>query len=236
MAKKETTDLVVVQDFAIMRPGSGNIMEAVQANMEGESLSVWDLDMIHVPSGGGTMWEVPNINGDFDNVAELEAIIIMSKPNRSYWAEKFEDSGGGAPPDCISMDMIYGQGTPGGQCETCPNNQWGSGTGGNGKACKETRQCFLLMPGSILPVVLTIPPSSIKKDGFVPYKLRLAGAGIMLHQVTTVMSLEKAKSKSGITYSKIKFRKGQTLSPEQLEIVNSYIDGIKRMVNAEPEI
>jgi len=230
MAKKEN-ELMVIQDYAIMKAGADQVIAAVRSNMDGESLSVYDLDTIHVPAGGGTVWEVPNADGGLDNIPEIEAIIVASLPSRSLWADKFEDSGGGTPPDCSSTDMIAGHGAPGGVCETCPHNQWGSGTGGNGKACKETRQCFLLLPGNVLPVVLSIPPSSIKKDGFVPYKLRLAGAGTLIHQVTTIMSLEKAKSKSGITYSKIKFRKGQSLNDEQIARVESYVVGIKSLIS-----
>ena len=231
MAKKET-ELMVIDDYAIMKAGSEKVIAAIKSNMEGESLSVFDLDTIHVPAGGGTVWEVPNVNGDFDDVKELEAIVISSIPSRSFWADRFEDSGGGTPPDCSSSDMITGHGEPGGVCETCPYNQWGSGAGGNGKACKETRQCFLLLPGNVLPIVLSIPPSSIKKNGFVPYKMRLAGAGIQINQVTTVMTLEKATSKSGITYSRIKFRKGQDLTEEQIARVDDYVKGIKNLITA----
>lgn len=225
-------EVATLDNYPVLAGGGQEIMEALADNMAGEQISVFDLDQISVPAGGGLMWEVVNEDGEVDSVKELEGVVIANRPSRSYWSTGFDESGGGDPPDCSSDDLITGSGQPGGDCESCQFNQWGSGPKGNGKACRETRSLFLLLPNAMMPVVLTVPPSSLKKkkggpDGFVNYKLRLATGGRTLHKVVTRFTLEKAQSNTGITYSRIRFSRGADLTPEQVEQIEKYIEAIR---------
>ena len=166
--------------------------------LEGESLSPWDLPEITVPAGGGTTWELATVDGDISE-KEIVGVILDVQRVRQYYAAKFD--GGSAPPDCASADGITGVGSPGGDCATCPLAQWGSAEN-NSQACGERRHVLLLTAHSNLPVFFNVPPSSIRS--LKQYLMGLASRAVVL-QVTTKVSLAKAKSGTGIEYSKAVF-------------------------------
>lgn len=187
--------------FAVAPAGELSIAEVLAENLGGESLSPSDLDKIKVPSGGGTMWDVPYVDGE-KQVKDLDCVVVYSRMTRSFYATEF--TGGSNPPDCYSPDCLHGIGVPGGECLTCPNADWESDPkGGKGKACKERRLMFLLLPGAQLPVVLRIPPSSLKKAK--QYLLRLVSINVPMPCAITRMTLSKEKNDGGIAYSGINF-------------------------------
>jgi hypothetical protein len=190
------------QNYLALSDDTGTIMEALSANLGGGLLSPFDLDRVKVPSQGSINWEIPDLDEGSVSAKVLTGIIIHSAPVRSYWSKGL-DEGGSSPPDCSSNDLLMGVGTPGGDCLTCPMNQWGSDTkGGVGKACSERRFLFMLRPQSFLPVVVQVPPSSLRNLG--QYMLRLAGTGTPYYHVTTSLSLEKAvQGGGGLPYSKM---------------------------------
>lgn len=220
-----TKELAIVEPgaFALFNPNMPAIGEILAANLEGEKLDGFDLDRIKVPSGGAVIWELPSLEGP-QYEKELHGIIAMSLQGRSYWANGLEDSGGGTPPDCSSGSGDFGHGDPGGPCETCPMNEFGSSGKGDGKACKEFRSVFLVLPGTAIPTVLAVPPSSLK--AFKQYRLRLAAAGFDMSSVITKFTLTKAKNKQGVDYAQINFTKGASLSPEQAAKMRDYIASI----------
>lgn len=98
-------------------------------------------------------------------VDELRGIMIFKQKVRALWDRK---SGENAPL-CSSLDCVIGTRRDGTTqaCVGCPANEWGSGKseGGQemrGKACKEMRRIYLLQLGNLLPVLVTLPPTSIK--------------------------------------------------------------------------
>ena len=194
-----------------------NIQELLEDNLEGESLSPFDLERIVLPAGGGTTWTIPTIEGEKE-VKDLQAVIIMPQSSRSFWKE--EMTGEGTPPDCVSEDMIQGQGEPGGLCSACQYNQFGSGKQGSGKACKETKNLFILLEGSMLPYVLQVPPTSLKN--YKKYMGQLTGTGKSVNGVVTSFTIEKIKSGSGFTHGRIIFRPAGELSAEQVTAVKQY--------------
>jgi hypothetical protein len=184
--------------------------------LEGESLSPWDLPEITVPAGGGTTWELATVDGDISE-KEVTAVILDSQRVRQYYANKFD--GGSAPPDCASADGNTGVGSPGGDCATCPLAQWGSAEN-NSQACGERRHVLLLTAHSNLPVFFNVPPSSIK--ALKQYLMGLAGAGQSYFQVTTKITLAKAKSATGIEYSKAVFTRVAPLDAKQAAVAAEY--------------
>lgn len=194
-----------------------NIQELLEDNLEGESLSPFDLERITLPAGGATTWAVPTIDGEKD-VKDLKAVIIMPQSSRSFWKEEL--TGEGTPPDCSSEDMIQGVGDPGGLCASCQYNQFGSGKQGTGKACKETKNLFILLEGSRLPYVLQVPPTSLKS--YKKYMGQLTGTGKSVNAVVTSFTIEKTKSGSGFSYGKIIFRPAGELTQEQVTVVKQY--------------
>lgn len=206
--------------------GEGSIAEIIEDNFGDDGFSVADLDRIKVPSGGGTSWDIP----DEDPRRTVEGIIIHKQPTRSFWFKKRgEDGEDDGPPDCYSVDAKAGVGAfgpgsesnPTGACATCPMNVFGSSTSGsgNGKACKEQMQVFLLQPEAILPLQLSLPPTSLK--GFRKYMTRLASKGKSFYAVITSFGLEVQKG-GGQTYSVVVPSKITDLPPEEAGAARAY--------------
>jgi hypothetical protein len=222
--KKETAIEVVESKYLVLQ-GDSDIVEIVQENLGSEGVSAYDLDRVKIPAGGATAFEVPTLEGE-ESVKEIEGIIIFWKTARAYWPEKF--NGENNPPQCSSVDGEVGQGTPGGYCSKCPLAQFGSADNGKGQACKQMRQLFIVRENDILPLVLTLPPTSIKPAK--QYFMRLASKGIKYTHAVTRITLEKAKSGEGITYSKAAFALVKQLEPAVCTKIDAFTESIRPML------
>jgi hypothetical protein len=216
------------ENYAITTLSLQDLQEAVYENIGSGELKPSDFDRIKVPSGGATTWSIPTIDGEID-VKAFEGVVVAWKDQKAYWQVAFDESGGGTPPDCTSEDMIFGMGNPGGDCATCPFNQFGSADKGEGKACKDIRTLLIVREGDILPIVLNVPPTSIQ-----PLKklfLRLVGAQTKYYDVVIKFELEKTKSKSGIQYAEVKPSVVGRIAPERRAAIKSYVDNIKPILH-----
>lgn len=217
MAKAKTEALpAVIGDYAIAQMQAGEVAEIIRENVGAGGIGQFDLDRIKVPAGGSTIWSVPTLDGD-QPAKELEGVIVHYQDQRAYWAESFGKGGGGSPPDCSSTDMQVGVGNPGGDCARCPFAQFGSavrddGSEGRGQACRSIRALYLLLPNSVLPLVVPVPPSSLKPIR--GYFLRLASQAVPYHAVTTKLKLTRTRSGDGIDYAQIQAELGQRLTKE----------------------
>jgi hypothetical protein len=90
------------------------------------------------------------------------------------------------------------------------------------------RQMFIVRENDILPLVITLPPTSIKPAK--QYFMRLASKGIKYAHVVSRISLEKAKSADGITYSKAVFSLVKQLEPEICEKIDAFTESIRPML------
>ena len=224
-----------VETFLALQNTPVGVLETVKENIGNDRITDRDLDRITVPLGGGLNWTVPTLEGE-DTAKTLDGIIVHWTAPRAYWATGLE-AGGNAPPDCSSHNGEMGYGQPGGECFTCPLNQWGSAEGGGGKACKEKRMLFLLRATDLLPIVIQAPSTSIQTVK--KYLLRLASQGLPYWSVLTQLSLEKAQSSTGIAYSRIAPKSSGPVPEEQREKLAEYVAAIKPiigyMVNADIE-
>lgn len=214
MATKQA-ELAVIEDptpYAIMTVDAVEVADALAVNTGGQRINAFDLDLIKVPSAGLTTWTVPSLEGDVETKT-IEGIVIMQRTIRSYWARGLEESGGGSPPDCSSQDGAVGRGDPGGECMECPLAQFGSDARGRGQACKQNRLLFLLTPESVLPMVVKIPPSSIKPVQ--SFMLKLSGRGIPFYGAILSFTLKKVQNSTGIAYSEVVPGLVRRLSPEE---------------------
>ena len=195
------TDVAVIESKyqALANPIEG-VLEAIKENLGNKPISEFDLTKVTVPTGAGLRWEVPTLDGS-QSMTEIRGVVVAFKDVRAYWPGAY--GGGGAPPDCSSQDSIIGIGNPGGVCATCPLGDFGG-------PCKEHRLIFLLQTTGILPLILSIPRTSIKQA--VKYFVGLAGETLPFWTVESVFRLEKTKSKDGIDYSRVVFTKGDRLS------------------------
>lgn len=201
MAKNE---LAVIENFELALDSS--IMD-VMAEELGED-AVIPYDRIKIPSGGGIAFEIPSDDPDNpDSEKEIEGIIVYAQSVNAYWENAYD--GANTPPSCSSADGKTGLNIETGEvhnCKHCPFNEFGSGDDKKGKACKNMKRLYILRTGAPLPVVLTLPPTSIKP--YTDYVGRqIVTKGLRTHHVITKITLKKEKSGTGIAYSKAQFAK-----------------------------
>ena len=208
------------------------LLESVGAG----GLTPFDLDRILVPAGGGLSWTIPTPRGE-QTVQKFEAVILYHHEGRSYWPLPFGEVEK-QPPSCTSMDGITGEGDPGGECHRCAFAQFGSkivqGKPGKGQACKQQYMLYLLLPESILPVLLIVPPSSLghkDRDGLWRYlTLGAASLGYRVRDCVTELSLVREKNADGIVYSRIAARFAGALPEATRQITGSYSQGFRALV------
>jgi hypothetical protein len=202
--------IVPVGSFAALaEPDSGfSLQDIVEMNMGGEGLDPSMLDKVKVPAGGATLWEVPGLGDEPDSVKDLIGVIVGIKNIRVFYEGEYD--GGNEQPDCYSADGITGQlregyepDEPGvgGKCAVCPKAVWGTGKNGVGFACPKRMKIMLLQPDSMLPLVISVPPTSM--DPIRQMLKKLTSARKLFFQVVTKLSLVKEKNQGGISYSKI---------------------------------
>lgn len=199
-------------NYPALAGSSTTVMATIEENLGGRALTAADLMRVKVPSGGGAAWD---LGDDEDPTKTLNAVVIHSRNIRACWEAEF--TGGNNPPDCSSDDGKTGYGTPGGACRDCVNAQFGSK--GRGQKCKQMQQLFLLLPGFFLPVILNVPPTSLKN--YSNYAIKLGSRGLSISGVVTELTLEKDKSGDGIEYSKIRLKKIANLPPEQAAVAGA---------------
>jgi len=215
--------LAVIEDFDLAILNS-NMAALVSEEMDGLAI---EFDRVKIPSGGGMAFEVPGDDPDNpDTVKEITGIIVDHHPVNAYWAEKF--SGQNNPPDCSALDGKTGETRNGekNSCSSCPNNIWGSDPDGAGKACKNMHRVYILREGDMFPLLLTLPPTSLKN--FANYLAkRVITKGKRSHEVVTKVTLKKATNRTGITYSQASFTLAGILAPKKAEKVAKYAADIK---------
>lgn len=220
---------LVPVNYAVMEYNVADLKEVIQENLGGQTIDPTMLDRVRVPAGGVTTWTVPTLEGD-QEIKTIEGILVHFSDPKAYWKHSMEETGGGTAPDCASDDGITGiaftADGPGGDCATCPFNQWGSDPkGGKGKACKDMRNLFILREHSILPLVVVAPPTSIQPIR--QFMLRLTSAGVKYTSVVIGLSLEKVKNDGGIWYSRIVPSLVRRLPPEQAAHMDEYAKAIR---------
>lgn len=203
-AKKPATDeistalanVIEPDTFVVLQDGS-EALEALAYNIQGEQIDEFDLDRVSVPAAGGLAFTLP----DDDVTKEITGIMISVGVRRAYWDKPFGEENG--PPVCSSSDGIRGNGDPGGDCASCPLNQFGTakkddGQPGRGKACRESRAIFMLRESDRLPLVVSAPASSLK--GAKQYLMKLP---VIRTRALTTIALVKDKSSDGVAYSRL---------------------------------
>lgn len=230
MTSKTQSEVAVIDNYMALTVGS-DFAEVVAANIGNATIQPFDLDRVKIPAGGGTTWEVPTLDG-VTEVKEIDGVIIHWRKVRAYWTQGFDESGGGTPPDCSSEDGMTGVGDPGGSCAECPLSKFGSDANHRAQACKEMRMLFLIREGDRLPLVVSIPPSSLGSVS--KYFLRLVSHGIPYFGAITRLTLEKNKNKDGIQFSQASLSLMSELNSDQIIRVKSYADGLRPLFSATP--
>ena len=115
-------ELAVNDGFAVLA-NQDVLNEALADDCQGLEFS---FDRVKLPAGGGTAFEIPSADGEDSEMAkDITGVIVYNHP--AYYHDKY--NGGSNPPDCGSFDGVSGIGNPGGSCQNCPYNKFGSGDG-----------------------------------------------------------------------------------------------------------
>jgi hypothetical protein len=216
----KNTEVTVVQEFQLPALSS-EMSTAMAEEMDGLQLT---FDRVKIPSGGGITFEIDNGTDQPDAEKEIIGVIVDHHPVNAYWAQSF--TGGSNPPDCASMDGKYGVGSPGGSCKTCTLNQYGSAFDGRGKACKNMHRIFIMRSGETLPLLLALPPTSLR--GLSDYiAKRIITRGLRSYGVVTRIGLKKAQNAGGIAYSQATFSLVSPLPEDQVVAMASFSEAIK---------
>ncbi len=208
------------------------VQAAIAENVGVGGITEFDFDRIKIPAGGGLAFNVTTLEGETAEKT-ITGVIALARDSRAYWKVPLDLSGGNTPPDCHSNDGLVGIATTpqghGGECAKCALAQFGSDPkSGRGQACKAIRQLFILRGDSLLPVVLALPPTSLKPAK--QYMLRLAGQGVPYWSVLTKIGLEQAQNAGGIKYSRATFVFAGMLTEEQRAKAKQYSDMLKPLV------
>ena len=230
MAKKNEIVVTEQRNFLPVIQGIENTRELVVANMGTDSMNAFDLDRALNPSGKGTSFTIPGLDGEDESFKELEGIIVHHQSVRAYWAEEYK--GGSQPPDCSSMDAIFGVGSPGGKCAECPFAEFGSGPN-NAQACKLVKRIFLLREGELLPTLVTMSP--VNYGAAKTYFLRLLSKKqLKFNHVITKISLESARSNSGFDYAKARLSMVEELPADMKAKMNQFSEMLIPFLTSVP--
>ncbi|MCL5265147.1 MAG: hypothetical protein M1343_08155 [Chloroflexi bacterium] len=168
-----------------------------------------------------------------DTYKTLEGVVIFSREVSGYWIE------GEKAPVCSSTDGINGipRGSDHSQrCAACKFNQWGSDQkGGRGKACKQMRRLIVQLEQSPIPVILSIPPTSINAFDEYCSGLVTSKPQRTYFAVITKMALDKVSNPDGQDYSKVRFEKVRNLIIEEMYQVRKWRDEFQKYVTVEIE-
>ena len=195
-----------------------------------DGLGSINFEKIKIPSGGGIAFEVPTDNPEEpESKTSIDGVIVLHQPCNVYFRNKFGETDE-KMPDCSSPNGKTGYMRDSGTektCATCKFNQFGSGDGGTGKACQNRIDLYILMEGNDFPVVLSLPATSIK--AFKTYLTTLVLHKQPMRRVKTKITLKKAKSSGGITYSTCVFKKLGAVEPEEMENIEQLRELCKAM-------
>ena len=179
---------------------------------DADGLQMMSFQRVKIPAGGQLQFEIPTEDPDNPDYARtLEGVILYNHAA------------------CSSVDGKTGIGEPGGACATCPMNEYGSARdGGRGKACKNMRDIYLLRSGEYMPLLISLPPTSIK-----PFKEFLNRAFVYRRRATygSLVQISLKKENNGSNdYSVATFRLVRDFQGEELSQIRAYANGFKEQI------
>ena len=198
---------------------------------DADGLQMMSFQRVKIPAGGALQFEVPTEDPDNpDYTRTLEGIILSHHSAYTLWPEGSEYDED-TKPLCSSVDGKTGIGVPGGACATCPMNAYGSAKdGGRGKACKNMRHLYLLRSGEYMPLLVSLPPTSIR-----PFKEFLNRAFVYRQRATygSLVQIGLKKDSNGSNdYSVATFRLLRDFQGEELAQIRAYANVFKEQIKA----
>lgn len=244
---RDGSKAVVPQAFAETYPGLApdeEVLALLEENLGNDAdIGVRNFPRVKVPSGESSSWMIKQGGRE---VAEktITGIIVAWSARRSFWINGEPD---GSAPDCSStnakvplsgglfaLDGERGTQNPQGKCSTCPMARFGSetdktGAPAAGQACKEQRLLYVIPHGSLFPVIVHVPRTSI--ESVISYMISLLNRGKAYYHVEVKVGLEKATSKAGQEYNRVVLEDVRELDETEVAAVKVYSGQIKTLVS-----
>lgn len=177
---------------------------------------------------------------DGSSGGSIEVVILGSVVARANYMNKEKDS----PALCQSLGGKYGKPTEAGYqalfedmpdlknmqvlCAKCPFGANTFGSDGAGKKCKEMRKLLVFHAKNKKPLLLSVPPTSIRN--FDAYYDQVDGAGKVMAGMVTKITL-KESGKGSNKYSNFTFEAGSMIPADQfmaaIKLRDLYQDSIR---------
>ena len=232
MSQELTTITAGPLALSVAEEEINELKEAVAMNVGTGGMSEFDLPRITV-TPGTALWQVPTAKGTAP-AERIEGVIVFMRDTRAYYKSK---DAGNVPPDGSSSDCSIGVGSPGGNCFTCPLAQFESaltpdGQTGKGQACKQVKQLFMLRGESLLPEVVSIPPTSLKATRrFLNWMM---GQRIPHAKGLVAITLEKRENAAGKPYGRAVFELVRRLNSDEVKRTLIFRDLCETFVGKVP--
>ncbi len=241
-AGQSSLPAVIEDDYLLLKSSPEDVERAIKATSS-RRVRVFDLERASLPGGKGKpSWIVTGGPEGEEFRDEITGIIIGIRDWRTWWKDSFGEGTKG-PPSCSSDDAISGHGDRSldgsdghgtHDCLTCQWAQFGSARkkegGGRGQDCSERRAIFLLTQETIYPMLLILPPTSIKLID--SYRMALEGRMKPLYLYEVSLGIEKDKNADGVDFSKIILKRDRILSPEQLKRLQQVSESFSKTMSA----
>ena len=225
----ENLPATIQKRYPVLFKETFSVTEAIELNLDGEKLPARDMfPRIKIPSGETAVFNTSRVPTLPKTSEFLEGVILQIGNSRARFKYAYDDPKRkkGDRPLCFSNDNVFGIGDPGGECEACPYNEFGSSskTESNAKGCPERKLHFLLLPGLYLPVCLDASPTNIK--AMTQYMIELGMTGLQRHHVITKIGLESAHA-NGNDYVRLTYEMVEEVTdPDILKRIDAYREGL----------
>ena len=161
----------------------------------------------------------------------LEVVILRANNNLSkvFYAKGYEEGTVGKP-DCYSNDGLKpGADATAPQCKTCavcPQNAWGSGANGKGKACSDSRRVAISAATQLNePMLLRVPPATLKP--LAEYAKLLANRGVTDYAaVVTKIRFDREEATPKLTFQPVGFLDAAQYAEAQKVAASDLVDNI----------
>ncbi len=167
----------------------------------------------------------------------IQAVILDFRNENRFYTNVYNANSPQAP-DCFAVSKKLSEMAPptsiekpvAKTCEDCPNNQFGSGANGSGKACKNTVKLAIVAPDAKADdsvYILNVPPTSLSNWSNYATSLQ-SQLGLLPVQVITEISFDP-----GQTYPKLVFSNPQP--HDTLEIMAVLRQTAQGLLDLTPE-
>lgn len=183
---------------------------------------------------------ITNPNDPDTPASSLEVVIIDAGPGagknaKVYYAEGYVEGSDGKP-DCYSNNGVEpeadAQSKQSNKCAICAHNIWGSGQGGKGRACADSKRLAIAPAGAINDaMMLRVPAGSLA--ALRDFDKVLTARGVSPQMVVTKIGFDYSVAHPALTFKPVGFVDEGTLS-EVMTAMQS--DVVKQIIGSQPVV